>query len=82
MNQMNQILMYQTIKIISNWSVWLSGIITVLLTLRVMQDFFKAYFDDDFGIQEAMRKSKKRIAAVVIALTVTSLVTLFKKYYT
>ena len=74
------ILAYQSTQVISTWSVWIAGLLTAGLTFRVMKDFISAIMDD-MTIAEAFKKTKKRFVAVVIGITVTALVAMFKKYY-
>lgn len=75
------ILAYASIEDIKTMTLWLSGLMTGGITLRLIHDGFTAMEDPDMGLKQMLKKSKKRIAAALIGLTVTSLVAFIKRYY-
>ena len=75
------ILLYITIdkvKILTSSFLWL---LSALLIFRLLRDVILAYQEAEQGLQEVLKKSGKRIFAVIIAITVSSLVTFFKGFY-
>lgn len=75
------ILLYASIGRINKIAFAAMGMVTVLLILRVMWDFIIALLDSDTGIKEACRKSRKRIFAAIIALTVTGIIQFIQSFY-
>lgn len=77
------ILLSATIERINTAKGWMLAIITGLLVLRAINDFMRAYNDPDMemGLREALRKSKNRIYAAIIAITIDSLVAYFDLFY-
>lgn len=80
---MNAILLYATMERINSVKGWILALITGLLILRAINDFMSAYNDPDMDIslKEALRKSKKRIYAALIAITIDSLVIYIEQFY-
>lgn len=76
-----QILMYESIVTITKYTGWGIGLLSGGLVLRCIHDLYVAIEDEEIGFKEALKKMKKRIFAVVIAITSASLVTLFSSYY-
>ena len=60
---------------------WGIGLLTGLLTLRLIRDLYAAYDDADVGLKETLKKMRKRIFACLIGLTVSSLVAWISKFY-
>lgn len=51
------------------------------LAVRVMWDFFSLMIDPEQGLNVAWQKSYKRIFAVIIGITVDSLIIYFSQFY-
>lgn len=66
---------------VTKYTSWLTGLLTVGLIMRCLRDFLEAFGDPETGIKEAVKKSKRRIFAVAIGITSTSLIALLKRYY-
>ncbi len=75
------ILMNTTVARIRQLESWGLALITGLLILRAINDFMEAYSDPETGLKEALRKSKKRVYAALIAITVESLVVYIQHFY-
>lgn len=75
------ILMSTTVARIRQLESWGLVLITGLLILRAINDFMKAYSDPETGLKEALQKSKKRVYAALIAITVESLVVYIQHFY-
>lgn len=73
--------MTTTLERIDQLQTWCLTLVVGLLTLRAINDFMSAYNDPETGLKEAFRKSKKRIYASLIAITVESLVFYIKYFY-
>lgn len=77
-----KILAYITIDSIGAWSIGISTLLTVLLGARCTWDIIVAMEDPEIGLKEAIKKVKKRIFSVIIALLTTSFVTYFQTFFT
>ena len=79
---MNQaILAYASIKGIAKITSWATGLLSGALTLRLLRDGFLAYSDPDVGLKVMFKKSKKRIFATIVGITITGLINWLKSYY-
>ena len=77
----NTILLSATEQKISQLTWWALLLINGLLILRLMRDLYAAYEDPEVGLKEALKKGKKRIAACIIAITVSGLVAWIQQFY-
>lgn len=75
------ILGYVLIGEITKYTGWLCGLLTAGVTMRCIRDLIEAYGDPEMGIKAALKKVRRRLFAVAIGITATSLITLFKNYY-
>ncbi len=75
-----EILLYTSVESVNKFTLAFMGILSGLAVFRVTRDFVEAYGQED-GIKAAFKKIRKRIIAVVIALTVTSIIAFMKKFY-
>lgn len=75
------ILLSLTVGRIQMMVAWGIGILTGLLTLRLIRDLYAAYEDADVGLKETLKKMKKRIFACLIGFTVSNLVAWISKFY-
>lgn len=78
-----EILLSVTGKHIDQLIFWGMSLMTGMLTLRAIHDFMIAFTDcdADMTVVEAIRKVRKRIYAVVIAITAESTILFFKHFY-
>lgn len=60
---------------------WCGLLITGFLIMRAGWDFMGAIGDQESGLKEALRKTKKRIFAAVFALTIESFIAFIQKFY-
>ena len=77
----NTIILSITEQRISQLSGWALLLINGLLIIRLMRDLYAAYEDPEAGLKEGLKKGKKRIAACIIAVTVSGLVAWIRKFY-
>lgn len=56
-------------------------LITAALTLRAMWDFIKAANDPETGLKDAFKKTRKRIFAAIIAITIQSTISFIQYFY-
>lgn len=75
------ILMDTTIARINMLQIWGMSLIVGILTLRAINDFMTALNDPETGLKEAFRKSRKRVFASLIAITIESLVLYIQRFY-
>lgn len=75
------ILLSLTVGRIQMMIAWGIGLLTGLLTLRLIRDLYAAYDDADVGLKETLKKMRKRIFACLIGLTVSGLVAWISKFY-
>ena len=75
------ILLSLTVGRIQMMVAWGIGLLTGLLTLRLIRDLYAAYDDADVGLKETLKKMRKRIFACLFGLTVSSLVAWISKFY-
>ena len=75
-----EILLYTSVESVNKFTLAFMGILSVLAVFCVRSFFVEAYVQED-GIKAAFKKLRKRIIAVVIALTVTSIIAFMKKFY-
>ena len=77
----NTILLSVTEQKINELTGWSLVLINGLLILRLMRDLYAAYEDPEVGLRDGLKKAKKRIAACVIAITVSGLVAWIRQFY-
>lgn len=75
-----EILMYTSVESVNRFTLAFMGILSGLAVFRVTRDFVEAYEQED-GVKAAFKKIRKRLIAVVIALTVTSIIAFMKRFY-
>lgn len=77
------VLLTATQKHVATLTGWGMGIMTGLLILRAANDFMQVYADSDADVtfREALKKVRKRIYAVLIALTIDSTVAYIRHFY-
>lgn len=78
---MKEILMTATESNIRSMIGWGMAVIIGFLILRATKDFMDAISEADTGIKEAFNKSKKRVYAVLIAITVESTIAFIARFY-
>lgn len=75
------VLLTATEQNIRDYITWAGGFVVGGFILRAFSDFIKAFEDPDMGLKEAFRKTKKRIFAAIIAITVEGTVIWLKGYF-
>lgn len=77
------ILLYISIDYVKTLTKWGLALLTAGLTLRMTNDFFNVMADPDAetSIKEALKKCRKRVYAVLIAITIDSLVAYIQRFY-
>ena len=78
---MQAIVLSATTRRIGQVAGWGMGLIVALLVWRALNDFMAAFDDPEMGLKEAFRRSRKRIYASLIALTIESLVLFIQQFY-
>lgn len=78
---MIMILASQTVGRINLLTGWGLTLITGLLTVRAINDIVSRLDDPEVNLRDAIRMSKKRLYAALIAITVESLVVYIQSFY-